>query len=69
VVAMEMGEEDDLDVARIDPEPVHVRQEGCPAVQQDAAIKHHRPVVAVQREGRAATQERELYAMVTAGFR
>jgi hypothetical protein len=48
---------------------MHVRQEGRTAVQQHAAIDHDGPVVAVQRVRGAATEERELYAMVTAWFR
>jgi hypothetical protein len=66
---MEVGEEHDLDVARIDAESMHVRQERRATVQEHAAVHHHGPVVAVERERGAATKERELYAMVTAGFR
>src|SRR5439155_12128411 len=69
VVAVKMGDEDDLDVAWVDSETMHVRQEQGAAVQEHAAIDHHGPVVAVQRERRAAAEERELYAMVTAGLR
>src|SRR2546427_452888 len=69
VVAVKMGDEDDLDVAWVDSKTMHVRQERRAAVQEHAAIDHHGPVVAVQRERRAAAEERELYAMVTAGLR
>jgi hypothetical protein len=69
VVAVEVGEEHDLDVAGIDAEAVHVREQRRTAVQQDAPVDDHRPVVAVERERGAATEEGELYAMVTAGLR
>jgi hypothetical protein len=36
------------------------------AIKQQAAIHNDCPVVAIERERRAATQEGELYAMVTA---
>ena len=39
------------------------------AIQQHAAVHDDGSVVAVQRKRGAATEERELYAMVTAGFR
>src|SRR5439155_11998860 len=69
VVAVEVREKNGLDAAWIDPEPVHVGQQRRAAVQQHAAVDNHSPVVAVQRERRAAAEERELYAMVTAGLR
>ena len=50
-----------------------------PKVELDVGIRghrlveidaeHHGPVVAIERERGAATEERELYAMVTAWFR
>src|SRR5690348_7997064 len=69
VVTVEVGQEDDLDAARVDPEPVHVRQQRRSSIQEHTSIHHHGPVVAVERERRAAAEERELYAMVTAGLR
>jgi hypothetical protein len=69
VIAVKMRDEDDSDVARVDTEPVHVRQQGRPAIQQHAAIDDDGPVVAVERIRRAAAEESELYATVTAGFR
>ena len=69
VVTVEMRQEDGLDAAGIDPEAVHVGEQGRASIEQHPAVHHHRPVVAVERESRSATEERELYAMVTAGFR
>src|SRR5207302_8138528 len=69
VVAVKMRYEDDLYVAGVNSKTMHVRQERRAAVQEHAAVDHHGPVVAVQRECRAAAEERELYAMVTAGLR
>ena len=69
VIAVEVRQKDGLDGARINPEPVHVRKQRGAAVQQHAAVDHHGPVVAVERKRRAAPEERELYAMVTAGLR
>jgi hypothetical protein len=46
-----------------------VREQGRAAIQQQAAVHHHGPVVAIQREGRTGAEERELQAMVTAWFR
>jgi hypothetical protein len=69
VVAVEVGHEDDLYVPRVDTQAVHVREQRRAAVQQHAPVDDHRPVVAVERERRTAAEERELYAMVTAGLR
>jgi len=69
VVTVEMGEEDGLDAAGIDTQAVHVGKQGRASIEQDPTVHHHRSVVAVERESRSATEERELYAMVTAGFR
>jgi hypothetical protein len=69
VVAVEVGDEDDFDVAGINPEPVHVRKERRSAIEEHAAVHHDGPVVAVQRVRGSAAEKREPYAMVTAGFR
>ena len=66
---MEMREKDRLDGARVDAEPVHVGEQRRAAIEQHPAVDHHGPVVAVKRKRRAAAEERELYAMVTAGLR
>ncbi len=60
VVAVEVGQEDDLDVAGVDTQAVHVREKGRAAVQQHPAVRDDRAVVPVQRERRTATEEREL---------
>ena len=69
MIAVEVREKDDGNVAWVDAQAMHVRQQGRATVEKHAAVEHHGPVVAVEREGRPATEERELYAMVTAGFR
>jgi len=66
---VKVRDEDHLDVARVDTDAVHVRKERRSAVEQHAAVDHDGPVVAVQGVGRPAAEKRELYAMVTAGFR
>jgi hypothetical protein len=38
-------------------------------IEQQSTINHNRSVVTVERERCAATEEGELYAMVTAGLR
>jgi len=60
VVAVEVGQEDDLDVAGVDTQAVHVGEQGRAAVQQHAAIRDDRAVIAVQRERRTATEKGEL---------
>jgi hypothetical protein len=69
VVAVEVREEDSLDRARVNADAPHVREQGRAAIKEQAAIDHDCPVVPVQRERRAGTEERELYAMVTDWFR
>jgi len=69
VVAMEVGEKDSVDVTRVDADPIHVRKQRSTAVEQQPAIDHHRAVVPVERKRCAGAEERELYAMVTDGFR
>jgi hypothetical protein len=60
VVAMEVREKDDRNVARIHTEAVHVRKERRATIQQHTAVDHHGSVVAVERKRGAATEEREL---------
>ena len=55
--------------ARVDSQAVHVGKQGRSSIEEHAAIDHHGSVVAVERESGSATEERELYAMVTAGLR
>jgi hypothetical protein len=54
VVAVEVGYEDDGDIARVDSEAVHVRQQRRATIKQHTAVHHDGPVVAVQRKRRAA---------------
>jgi hypothetical protein len=37
VVAVQMGEKDRANLCRIDPEPLHGDERGCPAVQQEGS--------------------------------
>jgi hypothetical protein len=46
-----------------------VRQQRCSAIEEDAAVHHHCTVVTSRRKCGAGTEEGELYAMVTDGFR
>ena len=69
VVAVKVRDENDGDIARVDSDAVHMRKQGRAAIEQHAAVDDDGPVVAVQRIGRPAAEEGELYAMVTAWFR
>lgn len=69
VVAVEMGQEDDVDRPRIDAEPVQVRQQRRAAVEQEVPVDDDPGVVAFERERRSRSQEGEPQAMVTPGFR
>jgi hypothetical protein len=60
VIAVKVAEEQELDGAGVDAEPVHVGQQRRPAVEQDAPVDDDRAVVALAREGGAAAKEREL---------
>jgi hypothetical protein len=66
---VEVREEDGLDRSGIDADAPHVGEQRRAAIQEQAAIDHDCPVVPVQRERRAGTEEGELYAMVTDWFR
>jgi hypothetical protein len=60
VIAVEMREEHGLDRARVNPDATHVREQWRTSIEEQAAIDHNGTVVAVQRERRAGTEEREL---------
>jgi hypothetical protein len=60
VIAVEMREEHGLDRARLNPDATQVREQGRTSIEEQAAIDHNGPVVPVQRERRAGTEEREL---------
>jgi hypothetical protein len=55
-----MREEHSLDRARVYADAAHVREQRRAAIEEQAAIDHDGSVVAVQRERRAGTEEREL---------
>ncbi|GAC1505534.1 MAG: hypothetical protein NVS1B3_03950 [Candidatus Dormibacteraceae bacterium] len=69
MVAMEVREEDGLDVARVDADSTHVRKQRRTAIEEQTAVHHHSAVVPVRRKCGAGTEEGELYAMVTDGLR
>jgi hypothetical protein len=47
---MEVSQEDSLDVTRVDADTIHMWKERRTAIEQQAAIHHHRAVVPVERE-------------------
>jgi hypothetical protein len=69
VVAVEMGQENDVDPARVDAEPVQVRQQWCAGVEQDVPIDDDPGVETLERESRPRSQEGEPQAIVTPGLR
>jgi hypothetical protein len=69
VVAVEMGQEDDVDCPWLDAEPVQVRQQGRAAIEQDVPVDDDPSVVTLERERRPRSQEVEPQAIVTPGFR
>jgi hypothetical protein len=66
---VEVGEEDDVDRARVDAEPVQVRQQRRAAIEQDVPIDDDPGVVTLERERRSRSQEGEPQAIVTPGLR
>jgi hypothetical protein len=66
---VEVGEEDDVDRARVDAEPVQVRQQRCAAIEQDVPVDDDPGVVTLERERRSRSQEGEPQAIVTPGLR
>jgi hypothetical protein len=69
VVAVEVGEEDDVDRARIEAQSLEMRQQGRAPVEQDVPVDDDPGVVPLERERRPRSKEGELQAMVTPGFR
>jgi hypothetical protein len=69
VVAVEVGQEDDVDRARVDAEPVQVRQQRRAAVEQEVPVDDDPGVVPLERERRSRSQEGEPQAIVTPGLR
>ena len=61
VVTVVVRQEEGVDAGRVDPEPVHVRQERRSRVEQQPAIDHDRAVVTLAGEGGAAAEEGELH--------
>jgi hypothetical protein len=48
VVAVEVGQEDDVDRSRVDAEPVQVRQQRSAAIEQDVPVDDDPGVVALE---------------------
>ena len=69
VVAVEVRQEDDVDRARVDAEPVQVRQQRSAAVEQEVPVDDDPGVVTLEGERRSRSQEGEPQAIVTPGFR
>ncbi|GAC1687444.1 MAG: hypothetical protein PVS2B1_08250 [Candidatus Dormibacteraceae bacterium] len=69
VVAVEVRQEDRVDLARVDANLAHVRKQRGSAIEQQAPVHHHSPVVASRRKRSAGSEEGELYAMVTDALR
>jgi hypothetical protein len=69
VVAVEMGEEDNVDRAWVDAELVQVGKQGSAAIEQNVPVDDDPGVVPLQGEGRPGTQEGDLQAIVTPVFR
>jgi hypothetical protein len=57
VVAMEVGQENSLDGAGIHAAAVHMRQQRRAAIQEQAPVDDHRPVVSLRGECRAGPQK------------
>ena len=69
VIAVEVGEKYDVDVAWLDAEATHVRQQRGAAVEQHPAVDRYGAVITLRREGRPRTEECKFQATVTAVFR
>jgi hypothetical protein len=69
VVAVEVGQEDDVDRTGIDAEAVQVRQQWSAAVEQQVPIDEDPGVVSLEGERRSRSQEGEPQAIVTPGLR
>jgi hypothetical protein len=57
VIAVEVGQENHLYVSRIHAAAVHVRQKGRAAVEEQAPIHDHGPVVSLRGKCRAGPQK------------
>jgi len=66
---MKVREKNDVDAARIDADPMKVRQQRRAAVEQDAVVDRNRSVVTLGGESRSAAEEGEPQAIVTAELR
>ena len=69
MVTVEVGQENDIDRARFDPQSVQVGKERRPGVEEDVAVDDYPGVVALARESRPRTKEGKPQAMVTALLR
>jgi hypothetical protein len=69
VVAVEVGQEDDLDVERVDADARQVRQQRCAGIEQDLAVDDYSAVVTLGRKRRSRAEECNSQATVTAWLR
>jgi hypothetical protein len=69
VVAVKVGEEDDIDGPRVDAELLQMRQQGRAGVEQDVPVYYYPGVVTLDGERRSRPQEGDLQAIVTPGNR
>jgi hypothetical protein len=60
VITMKVREEDGVDGARVHAHAPHMRQERRAAVQEQAAVDHHRPVVTVRGKRGPGAEEGQL---------
>jgi hypothetical protein len=54
---MEVSEKHRIDVSRVDANALHVRKERRAAIEQQAAVDHHRTVVAIGGKGGPRAEE------------
>jgi hypothetical protein len=57
VIAVEVGQEDCIDRARLNTAAMHVREQRRPAIEEQAPVDDHCPVVPLRREGSTRTQK------------
>src|SRR5205823_14914589 len=69
VIAVEVGEEHDIDARRLHAPPMHVRQEWCARVEQHPSVDNDCAVISLGGEGGPRAKKGKFQATVTAGLR
>src|SRR5438067_2481721 len=69
VIAVEVGEEHDIDARRLHAHPMHVRQEWCARVEQHPSVDNDCAVISLGGEGGPRAKKGKFQATVTAGLR